>query len=421
MGVFAGLGFGSMLLTREDSIVLFVPIFLAYLLYFVRDGVKAITRDRVFLLTFLGFTIVMGGLMLGPYNRYVAGTFSSVVTLVPGGWTTVFLGAGVLIVVALVLRWKNSVYKYLVRHRKLVLGAVCLVVFAAFVYMLFIKPALLPAGTAEAPVKALTLKYFAYYITLLGIFLAVAGYVMFIYSGLDRQNLMLPLTGLTFTGLFVYQPMVTLVLVWWMRRLAPVALPVAVLMMAYALYWVWDKVRGRWVYSRMKMGVARAGLALVAVVLVALCVSSSAKLAWMKGSRATLPFVKTVSQLTPEPALIVGEAFTGNILGAPLRSFYGRGVVTVWDPKNYNNPLFLDFLRQSQAKGQQNYIIWAKDSVPLLLPGAERSLHMEHVAEVVGPLNAVPQTKAPTHDVVDWSVVLEIFKVTPKAAPATTK
>jgi len=72
-------------------------------------------------------------------------------------------------------------------------------------------------------------------------------------------------------------------------------------------------------------------------VLVALCVSSSAKLAWIKGSSGTLPMMKTISQLTPEPAQIVGEAFTGSILGAPLRSFYGRKLVTLWDLSSWTS------------------------------------------------------------------------------------
>lgn len=249
-----------------------MPLFLAYLLYFVRDGVKAITRDRVFLLTLLAFTILMGALMLGPYNRYVSGTFSSVIYTVPGGWPTVFLATGGLIVVALLLRWKKSVYVYLVRHRKL------------------------PGrGRAGSPVRLL-----------------------------ERQ-------------------------------------------------------------ARVDQGQQR--------------------------------------HPSHDEDHLAADARAGSDSGRGFHRLHPRGALAEFlrtQASHPVGPLFLDFLRESQAKGQQNYLIWAKESVPLFLPIAEKSLHLEHTAEVVGNLSAVPQTKAPTHDVVNWNVTLEIFKISPKAPPAAS-
>jgi len=413
----AGIGFGAMLLAREDSALLFAPLFLVYCLYFARDGIKSITRDRIFLLLVLGFTIFLGALCLGPYRIYVRSTVSASIHIIPGGYLSIGLAAAVLIGLAVVLRRWQSAYRYLLAHKKPILGITCVVLLLAFVYLMFVKPAMLPANSQD---KLLTLKYFGFYLTWLGVILMVVGYLAFIYLAVDRRNVLLPLAGLTYTGIFAYNPMVALVFVWWMRRLVPVALPVGVLMMAYGLYRGWVAIKARWVWSRVRMNVVRIGIACVVLALVGLCVSSSVKIAWIKGSSETLPMARTISDIAAEPGQIVCEALTGAIMGAPLRSFYGRRVVTLYQPVNMGNPLFLDFLATNQRQGRQNYLLLARESVPLLLPLAAKSLNVQFAGRVAANLSAVPQTPKPEYRVANWNVVLDLYKISPKVAPAAS-
>jgi len=72
----------------------------------------------------------------------------------------------------------------------------------------------------------------ATYLTALGLLLALAGYCLFLLRGVDLRNLLIPLTGIFYTAVFVYQPMVRSVLAYGMRRFIPVAVPVAALMEA---------------------------------------------------------------------------------------------------------------------------------------------------------------------------------------------
>jgi hypothetical protein len=410
----AGIGFGAMLLAREDSALLFAPLFLVYCLYFARDGIKSITRDRIFLLLVLGFTIFLGSLCLGPYRIYASSTLSTMIHIVPGGYLTPALAAAAFIGLAIVFRRWKAAYSWVLAHKKLILGVACGVLLLAFIYLMFVKPAMLPANSQN---KLLTLKYFGFYLTWLGVILMVAGYLAFIYLAVDRRNVLLPLAGLTFTGIFAYNPMVAMVLVWWMRRLVPVALPVGVLMMAYGLYRGWVAIKARWIWSRVRMNVVRIGIACVVLALVGLCVSSSLKIAWNKGSSETLPMARTISDIAAEPGQIVCQPSAGDIMGAPLRSFYGRRVVTLYQPLNTGNPLFLDFLATNQRQGRQNYLLLAQESVPKLLPQAAKSLNVQFAGQVAANLSAVPQTPTPEYRVANWNVVLDLYKISPKVAP----
>jgi hypothetical protein len=126
---------------------------------------------------------------------------------------------------------------------------------------------------------------------------------------------------------------------------------------------------------------------------------------------------RTISDIAAEPGQIVCQPSAGDIMGAPLRSFYGRRVVTLYQPLNTGNPLFLDFLATNQRQGRQNYLLLAQESVPKLLPQAAKSLNVQFAGQVAANLSAVPQTPTPEYRVANWNVVLDLYKISPKVAP----
>lgn len=425
-GVLAAAGFGGMLLARVDSFLVLVPLGLAYWFYFVKDGVRAIRRDLVFLLVLMGLGLFALGLMLGPYHTYVSSAaLGQALPWLPGGTAT---AAGIVaggVILALLSRGPlKKVYPALLKHRRAILAVACLLLLALFVYLLFIRPAI-PVKVGATPNLRVpefatrgnqyTLPYFAYYVTPLGMLLIVLGYLLFIYSDLNARNLLLPLSGLVVMLIFSYRHMLEPLLVFWMRRLVPVALPVAVLMQAFAVFWLWRKAKQSWSGSRSRMLAVRTGLACVVVVLVALCFSYSVRLAWIKGHTQSLPTVTKVAALAPAPALIVCDEQTGNTFGAPLRCFYGRSVVTLRNPDDLASERFFQFVDSREKKGQLVYILANIDSK---LPKADSGkLDLAKQDVVVEHTRVMPQTPKPSLKLIDWDYVVELYKVTPKKQP----
>lgn len=354
-GAAAGIGFSLMMLTHVESFFVLVPLAVLLLVAFIDGGLKEVTGYRHFLAFLVPGTAaaVLLGVLVS--TRYTTDSMKLVVTKIPGGWYTVGAAAAAGLAVALALRWPlGGVYRYLLAHRAVVLAllALALVILVAFAW--FVRPVV----SSESDIQAAERKYngsnlsrLAFYLTPLGVLLALAGYCVFIFRGLNRRTMAVLFIGLFFSGLFLYKVFAQPVLVWSMRRYVPVVVPVAMLMVSYGLTWSYRSARGR------GAAVARAVSAAVAVALVAWLLALSLHVAGINQTSGSYATVHEVADIASSPAVIVCDTGAAHHLAAPLRYFFGRQVAGLRNDKYVDLPGFERFLEMVREKGLETYMV----------------------------------------------------------------
>lgn len=360
-GFLAGAGLGCVMLAHIYGFLLIAPLWLLYCFYIARDGWKAVTRDRAFLLTYGSFLMFTLAMIAGPYRPY-ANAMQAKIRDISGGWPAVAIVLVALVSLAfLIHRLSPGAVEWLGRNRKYVstLAGVVLLLAVAYGFLIWPRPGpdIIVNGNIVG-FRTHSFQYFAYYLTALGAFLAVAGYCLFFWRGLNSQNLILPLAGLMMTGYFLFE-IKTGPFVYIMRRFVPMALPASILMAAYALYWLWTQWHGRDLRSREVMWSARAVSLIAGVALLGWTLVPTVRIARVNGSRESYPFVVEVSNLAPDPAVIVCDKLAGHILAAPLRSFQGRQVIRPWRDSYLNDPWFYKFMKSYEKQGKSIYLVVA--------------------------------------------------------------
>ena len=414
-GFLAGVGFGCMLLSHIDSILIFAPILLVYGFLFVRNGWKDVWKDRLFLITlglFGAFTVAMS---LGPYRTYVTDIQMGFLNVVPGKWATVGAVGAVFVIAVILLRvLPGNVAGFLYRHRKVIMAAACLLLILATIYALFIRPALSGEKGLSAQDRNFNesaLSRFTYYITPLGLVLAIIGYCLFMLSDLDSGKAMVLLMGLTFTGVFIYRPLITPVLAYSMRRYVIVVLPVAVLMEAYALYRVYQEARARKPDSVTVRRAAGFGCLGAGAVLLGLLLVASIPLARVPEYRESYPYVKDISATADDDALLLCDEAAGRMLAAPLRCFMGRKVLRLDEDRFISDPGVADIISRYGDEGAETFLLahWGSD-ITDRAPGLE----FAKVGTLQYLTRMLAVTREPARDIVEFDVSVDIYRVTPK-------
>lgn len=410
-GFLSAVCFGCMLLIHMEALLITVPLFAACCYYCAAEGFRGISRDRVFLLTLAPFYAATVLLCLGPYRVYASTVVQMYIKRVPGEWATVVVmvlaacGA-----VALARLRDGSLFRRLQRRKKLIAGVLCVVLVLLVGFALFVRPAL--SGQGKLPpeqrnYRAYYMPRLASYLTALGLLLALAGYCLFLLRGVDRRNLLIPLAGLFFTAVFVYQPMVRSVLAYGMRRFIPVAVPLAALMEAYALFAIWNALAAG-TESRRRKVAAGALCAVAAAALLTWSFSWTVHIAWIRGFRGSLPVVSRVEDITAGGGLIVCDTASGRLLPAPLRCVYGRSAVKLRENEYADDPWFRDFVRSYEERGEPVYVVASRGSD---IREHLASFETETVGGVAFVAEALEMTYEPSTSVVDFEVPLEIIRI----------
>lgn len=410
-GMLSAACFGCTLLIHMEALLITVPLFAAYCYYCAAEGLRGITRDRVFLLTIAPFYAATVLLYFGPYRIYATTVVRMYIERVPGGWATVGAVTVAAFAAVALMRVRNgALFKWLYSRRKVILAVACVVLVLAVAFALFVRPAL--SGRGELPpeqrsYRAYYMPRLATYLTALGLLLALAGYCLFLLRGVDLRNLLIPLTGIFYTAVFVYQPMVRSVLAYGMRRFIPVAVPVAALMEAYALYSLWDALAPgtgrRWLKTA-----AGALCALSAAALIAWSLSWTVHIAWIRGFRYSLPVVSRVEDIAAGGGLIVCDTPSGRLLPAPLRCVYGRSAVKLRRNVYAADPWFREFVRTYEERGEPVYVVASRGSD---IKEHLASFETETVGNVLFVAEALEITYEPSTNVVDFEVPLEVIRI----------
>lgn len=361
-GFVSAVAFGAMFHTHLMSFLFLAPLGILYLYLFLSDGWKAIARDRVFLVTLGAFLAALTALMFWPYRTYFQIIVRSVSKKLSGLMIVAALAIAAALGLALLLRLSGRRLRSIVRaNRRLISGMAIGVILAFFIFSVLIWPALSGNGSsldsAEKSYRSSTMVRLAFYLTPVGMLLALLGYCLFLWRDADENNVIVPLSGLIFTAVIVYKPLVNQILPWAMRRFVHASLPVAILMAVYALYSLWRWRSGfersiRWLKICARTVCLAAAVAFLFVSLLA-----TAHVTKISGSRESYPVTRRISELADGGGLIICDRRAGRILPAPLRCLMGRSVLRLRENYYARDPWFVRFVEDSGQSGTPVYLV----------------------------------------------------------------
>lgn len=346
-GIAAATGFTAMMLSHIESFFFLAPLILTVSFWFVQGGRRALWNTRHFLISISAGIAVALFVAFEFSNRYTEVVMRATVRKLPGGWLAIVGGMVALVIAAVLLRWPlGGVRRFLFSKKKWILSLAALALVVVTAYAWFVRPALVVvrATNPQSSLNSSNLSRLVYYLTPLGVVLAVAGYCLFITRRLDGRNLIVPACGLFFSAMFLYRTLANPQLVYSMRRFVPVAVPVAFLIIGYLSAEMGNLARGR-----LRPALKTASVALVMALLI-WSAALSVRVFKISQTRASFGVVHQVSDLAAEPSIIVCDQRAAHLLAAPLRNFFGRDVAGIRRNKNQLSPKFDVFLRSLRGK-----------------------------------------------------------------------
>lgn len=294
------------------------------------------------------------------------------------------LGAPLLLLGLLLLlrhrpRWRERASRWLQRHRRplLAVAAGLVVLLAAYTYL--IRPGILTAealrhplenrltleGYIGAPVaegRAANMVRLGWYLSPLGIALAVAGIAAMIVRETSRRSWFLLLVGLFYTVLLVYELFGDPHHVYIMRRYVPVALPFLSLAMAYALGWL-----ARQAWFRRAGPILAGGLGLLMVLYFAVTGRPFFRHTEYQGA---LDQVEALAgQFGPDDLLLLINQGrdTPYTVATPLQYLFDQPALGIRHLQP-NGPLIEEQIGRWQDQGYQVYLLMGNDGGRLFLP-----------------------------------------------------
>lgn len=412
-GFVAGASFGCMLLAHIDAILMLGPLVLLYCFYYIREGTEAIKRDWCFLAPYLALVTFTAVLSAGPYRTYVDDIGGSFIAVIPGGWFTVAGAVVAVIVLSILLRSGfGNVFELLYRNRRKLAVAACVILIVLAVLAMFVRPQVWSQeglDVKERSYDAASLPRLVYYLTPLGALLALAGYCLFILREGDSSLAILPLSGLVFTIVFIYRPLITPLLIYSMRRYVIVVLPVAVMMAAYAISALYGATaRWRTEPSSWKLSVATMLCAALVIALVGWGLYMSAPIARTREFRESYPYVRTISEVADGDSLIICDTATARMVAPPLKYILGRRVLGLVDDSSVDDPALADVVERFERQGDVYFLAAYGSKVA----SRTNRLTFEEVEVLRYRTRLLANTRdEPTTDIVDFDISIEVYEV----------
>ncbi|HLI25434.1 MAG TPA: glycosyltransferase family 39 protein [Chloroflexota bacterium] len=415
-GVLAGLAWGGLLLARADSVLL-LPVLLGYLAWAARTAAR-----RPFALPALGL-LLLGGAQaiwhaaaLAP--AYSTMTFSRATLTVAAGGVI-----GVLLLAAAV--WTGAVYarQPTVRRWLPVALVVALVLGALFAYL--VRPALpAPALSGEAAelerAARESLVRLGWYVTPLGLLLALVGAGTLAVSGSWRPGaLLLALLALSL-AFYLPNPLVSADHPWAVRRYLPVVLPGLLVLAAHGAasvgHWAW---RGpcSWWRPRGTLrwpGAGRGAGPLLLTIALGVAVGlgewqATAAIAGYREHAGALAQVRALAGRVPPDAIVLFPWTPAGLrLALPLHYVGERGSVVL--PTQELEPGVVAVVRRWLAEGRTVYWVVPQGTRFPTPPGLRlrpAGQFVFAVPQLERPVDRLPQTAQPVE------FALQLYRLQP--------
>ncbi len=375
MALLAGLTIGTALLVRLDNIFVAIPVGLSLIFILAYDKGKLGRWIWTFILSLAAMYLIFVSYAL-KFNRDYAKHLLILRSPIPNSLSLrnlfILLGAlsvvGVMIVILLRNQWAKLI-QWLRGRRKpiaLVIGVGMVLLFG---WLYFVRPLnpnrnLLPEGYYSFREESLV--RLGWYISPLGILLALGGFIDFIHNKFRKQHIFPMLFMLTFCTMYLYNPRIFPDHFWAVRRYVPMIIPSFTIFMAYAL----DRI------SRLTVGKIKLkplSLAVTALLCIFLIHEARPFLHHTEYGGTRQGVEELASYFDENDLIITWDAqVTPRLAGTPLYLMYGKNVLTVGE--SFNGENLARFIEDKKAEGWDVYFLLGLDDTYM----GELPFHLEY-------------------------------------------
>lgn len=367
IAVLAGLAAGTALLARLDNILIAVPVGLSLIFILAYDKGKLGRWIWAFILS-LGTIYVIFVSYALKFNQNYASDLLIKQSPVPDSFSLeklfLVLGAlaivGVIIVILLRNQWGRLIEWAKSRRKPIAFGIGIGMIFL-FGWLYFIRPLnpnpdLLPEGGRTFREESLI--RLGWYISPLGIVLALGGFIDFIYHKFRKQHIFPILFMLTFCILYLYDPRIYPDHFWAVRRYVPIIIPTFTIFMAYGIERISQLTIGKTKLRPLSLAVA----ALLCIFLIKEA-RPFLNYTEYKGSRQGME--ELASHFDENDIIIAWDAhFASRLAGTPLYFMYGKNVLTLRGTFNGEN--LARFIEDKKAEGWDVYFLLSSEDTNIV-------------------------------------------------------
>lgn len=410
-GLLAGFGLGLAVLSRADGIFLIVPVALYFVylrftrklrlehLYFFVPLVALLLHWSIHSLLFSRTQVSAISRAL-PY-------FSSIVPLAVGG--------AVLVAALLILAFLNyhKLVSVLARYSHLgkwIRPAAAVLIILLALYAYFIRPSTSapqmvyyhPAGGMIRTYNEESLVRLGWYVTPLGLLLALGGLVAMILKETDEGVIFFLGVAMLYSFVFIHSALVNPIHIYWIRRYITVVIPSIMLFISYGLSQISN------IKYRISTSLRGALLIFLGLALIASFLRTSLALAGRMPYQGTVAQMnRFAEQLSDRAAVIFESPLVGDPFALPLTYLYGRDSFVL---QSLNNERFFDLVGKWRDRGREVFYV-AYD-------GLTRVRSDDYTFSPVGEVALdipLPETSFDhlPKGIVHYPYALEIYKVEP--------
>ncbi|MDY6794621.1 MAG: hypothetical protein SWK76_04970 [Actinomycetota bacterium] len=351
-------------LCRIDFLLVLIPIGLSYLGRRVYNGLSRV--DWWFLgLTLAGavLAVLVGVVYSAPYFYSILGSFASFRDFIFNPFALAFLVIAIVFIFAPGLR---GAARRLAAARGLLLAVFWLALAGGFIFLYFVRPSggdpVIEYGIIN-PIQgssyvSQTMVRWGWYFSFVGTLAIFAGYGLWFTRRRRFDHITVGMIGFVFTLVYSWSMRCTPMHILTMRRLVPVVLPMAVIMIAYALK---SLVEGASRVSRRgSWGTWTARLAAAAVLFYLVCYLANASIPIMglEEGGNQLELCGEIAREAGEDAVVLMDFNLGDLFGPPLRCFYGVENGWIMDNGDMDTEDFRGLLGDLGFPNRKVCILW---------------------------------------------------------------
>jgi len=214
-----------------------------------------------------------------------------------------------------------------------------------------------------------SLVHLGWYFSPVVVFLGITGASLFIYSRVDRVNLLFFLIGLIYSFFVLKGTQDAWDHIWIMRRYVPVIIPTFLLFSAYALWRLYSREQGAGSREQGKYSLLSAPRSLlkkygkplsifILCFLLAYPLLIARPMIKHREYRGIIPFMDRLSEVFKDPSIVVLDTFDVSLrIAPPLEYIYRKDVLVLYRDTLENYQRFLALVHQWIQKGREAYFI----------------------------------------------------------------
>ncbi len=373
-GLLAGFGLGLAVLSRADGIFLIVPVALYFVyLRFTRklrsQHLYFFVPFAVLLLHWLIHSLLFSRTQFSAISRALP-HFSSLVPLAIGG--AVLIAA--LLILALLLPSDRQIRRLkqlraLVRRAnfgKWLRPAVAFLIFLLALYAYFIRPSTAdpqmvyyhPAGGTIRTYNEENLVRLGWYVTPLGLLLALGGLVAMILKETDEGVIFFLGVAMLYGFVFIHSALVNPLHIYWIRRYITVVIPSIMLFISYGLYQISNLQSP---ISNLQFQISTSLRGTLPIILGIALAASFLQTSLALGSQmpyqgAVWQVSRLAEQLSDRAAVIFESPLIGDQFALPLTYLYNKDAF-VLQGQGLDNEPFSDLVERWRDRGREVFYI----------------------------------------------------------------